>query len=273
MFDHLRAAGKPWLYHGVPRQGLNAESALQRAKADLHPPVEFAYFLIGNLDSVGHAYGPDSPERAAEMSCVDEVLGRLYTLAASRFEELHFLVFGDHGMATVVRHLNVQQALQALRCRPVRDYLMFLDSTMARFWFFDGGARAQVWGALGGLGGGHWISQEERKRYHLSYRHNCFGDEIFLADPGVLILPNYYQGNEPVKGMHGYAPETPDQQSSFILHSPLVRQPGHLDTPQEMRCVFPTLLELLGLPAPPGQEVLSLLSGNARCPKSPLWSM
>jgi hypothetical protein len=259
VFDLLRASAKRWLYHGVPARGLTMSFALRRAEAALFPPIEFAYFHVGDLDRVGHTCGPDSPERFNAMLCVDEGLKRLHTLATRRFEQVHFVVFGDHGMATVTCHLNVQAMLRPLPCRLGPDYLMFLDSTMARFWFFDERARAHVWEALGGLGGGHWISQEEKGRYHLNYKHNRFGDEIFLVDPGVLILPNFYQGDQPVCGMHGYAPETPEQQSALMLHSPRIREPRLLDTPQDMRRLFPTLLELLDLPVPAGLEVQSLL--------------
>ena len=259
IFDHLGQARRTWLYHGVPTRGLSAEAALQRAETDLRPPVDFAYFLIGDLDRVGHLHGPDSPERAAEMRRVDRVLQRLHTVASARFEELHFLVFGDHGMCSVANHVNVQEALDSLGCCSPGDYLVFLDSTMARFWFFQDSARAEIQEALGALKGGHWISQDERNKYHLNFGHNRFGDAIYLADPGTLILPNYHQDNEPARGMHGYAPDTLAQQSAFILHSPRVQTPRHLVTTQDMRRLFPTILDLLKLPVPGGVDLRSLL--------------
>ena len=259
VFDLLRASGKRWLYHGVPARGLSMDFALRRAQADLRPPVEFAYFHVANLDGVGHKFGPDSYQRYSEMRRLETELCQLNRIATNRFEEVHFLVFGDHGMTGVIRHLDVQRVLWALPARLGRDYLMFLDSTMARFWFFTESARTQVLHALDELQGGHRITQHERSLYHLNYRHNRFGDEIFLADPGVLILPNFYQGCEPIRGMHGYAPETPDQQSAFFIRSPRVHRQRRLDTPQDMRRLFPTFLGLLDLPVPAGLDVQSLL--------------
>lgn len=31
-----------------------------------------------------------------------------------------------------------------------------------------------------------------------------YGDLIFLTNPGVLISPNFWQGNKQIKAMHGY---------------------------------------------------------------------
>ena len=136
---------------------------------------------------------------------------------------------------------------------------MFLDSTMVRFWFFSDRAERLIVDLLDNIEGGHILSQAEKDKYHLNYSHNKFGDIIFLVDPGVLIFPNFYQNKRPVKGMHGYAPETPDQQSALLIHFPKVKETKRFEEPVDMRRVFPTLLDLLDLPIPEGTTAKSLL--------------
>ena len=143
-----------------------------------------------------------------------------------------------------------------------KDYLVFLDSTMARFWFFSESARRLIIELLSHIGGGHVLTQEEKDRYHLNYPHNKFGDLIFLVDPGVLIFPNFYQNRHPVKGMHGYAPETPEQQSLLLISSPRVNTPVEITQPIDMRRVFPTILDLLDLPVPRGCKLTSIYSDD-----------
>jgi predicted AlkP superfamily pyrophosphatase or phosphodiesterase len=214
------------------------------------------------LDRVGHAYGPDSAERYAEIRIVDAGVRDIVELAQSRFDEVHILVFGDHGMAFVNQLVDVQSILQKLPCRLGKDYLVFLDSTMARFWFFTDSARGVITEALHGISGGHVLSEEELNRYHLNYQHNRFGDLFFIADGGGLVLPNYYQKNRPIKGMHGYLPEVPEQHSLFLVHSPRVPVGYRFQEPQDMRRIFPTVLDLLDLPRPFHTRVESLLANQ-----------
>ena len=172
---------------------------------------------------------------------------------------VHILVIGDHGMMEVKQHIDILSELKKLSVTLEKDFLVFLDSTMARFWFFSERAEDLITDMLDDLEGGHIISQQEKDKYHLNYSHNKFGDIIFLVDPGVLIFPNFYQNRKPVKGMHGYAPETPEQQSALLIHSSKVKEPKKFEKPADMRRVFPTLLDLLDLPIPENTTVESLL--------------
>jgi len=249
LFDLLRADNKKWLLHAAPRHRVTMKAACERAERELEPPTEFAFFHIGNLDGVGHAHGPDSPEILKELTRVDQGLKKIFTIAARRFDTVHFVVMGDHGMVKVEQTVDLPAVLSALPLSLGEDYLYILDSTMARFWFFADRARELVEKALSTVGGGRIIDQADKDKYHLNYAHNRFGDLIFLADPGSLIFPNHYQDRSPVKGMHGYAPEHYGQQAALIINSNRVDKQMERD-PVSMRRVFPTLRDLLGLDKP-----------------------
>lgn len=259
VFDALRMAGRRWLYHGVPDYKVDLDSIITRAEKDLFPPVEFAFFHIGDLDRVGHKCGPESMEISEALKRVDKGIEKIHKATNERFEEVHFIIMGDHGMMEVRRHLDIWTELKKLPIKLEKDYLVFLDSTMVRFWFFSDRAEGLIVDMLNNIKGGHIISQEEKDKYHLNYSHNKFWDIIFLVDPGVLIFPNFYQNKKPVKGMHGYAPETPEQQSALLIHSPKVKESRRFEEPVDMRRVFPTLLELMDLPIPEGAGVKSLI--------------
>ena len=86
-----------------------------------------------------------------------------------------------------------------------------------------------------------------------------------MADAGTLILPNYFQGSEPVIGMHGYLPDVPDNQAAYLVVD-RDRPAGDIvdPVPRQMVDVFPTLLDLLRLPVPSSCEGRSLLASKAR---------
>lgn len=259
IFDLLRKTGRKWLYHGTPDYKVDLDSIITRIEEDLSPPLEFAFFHVGDLDRVGHEHGPESGQIRAALKRVDKGIEHIVKVAKERFEEVHLVIMGDHGMMEVNRHLDIWTELKKLPVKLEKDYLVFLDSTMARFWFFSDRAEDLITDMLDDLAGGHIISQVEKDKYHLNYSHNKFGDIIFLVDPGVLVFPNFYQNRKPVKGMHGYAPETPEQQSALLIHSPKVKEAKRFEEPVDMRRVFPTLLDLLDLPIPEEATAKSLL--------------
>ena len=91
-----------------------------------------------------------------------------------KLSEMDFdIIMSDHGMVDVEETITV----------PETD-VCFIDSVIARYY----GEKPSL-----NLKKGKIINADKR-----------FGDTVYIANPGVLILPNYWQGNKPVKAMHGY---------------------------------------------------------------------
>lgn len=259
IFDVLREANLTWFYHGAPLHRVDSQTVIKRVEQDLWPPCAFTFLHIGDLDGVGHKFGSDSTEYKETVKRVKDCVDRICRIVDKRFDKVHLVIFGDHGMMTVQRHLDIWHHLKRLDLEVEKDYLFFLDSTMVRFWFFNKRASREIKELLTGLDGGKILNTTDQTRYRIRYPHNKFGDLLFLADPGVLVFPNFFQNKHPVKGMHGYAPETPEQQSAVVISSSLVTDSGKLHQPVDMRRLFPTLLTLMDLPIPPACEVESLV--------------
>jgi predicted AlkP superfamily pyrophosphatase or phosphodiesterase len=259
VFDLLRKTGQKWLYHGTPDYKVYLDSVVGRVEKELSPPFDFVFLHIADLDRIGHRYGPESVEIRTTLKRIDKGIERIVKVANERIEEVNLVIMGDHGMMEVSKHLDIWNKLKRLPVKLEKDYLVFLDSTMARFWFFSDRAGTVIVEMLDDLDSGQIIRQVQRDKYHLNYSHNKFGDVIFLVNPNVLIFPNFYQNKKSVKGMHGYAPETPEQQSALLIHSPKVKEPKSFEEPVCMRRVFPTLLNLLNLPIPLELDLKNLI--------------
>ncbi len=251
-----------WLVHSAPAYRVRIDAGIERLINELKPPVRFAYWHIGDLDSSGHYYGPNSKERKAALRKVDSGIRELYLHLKLIYSHIDLVIIGDHGMAEVRGSININQLLIEAGIKQGNGVIYFLDSTMARFWFFEEKTKKLVIRALEKLELGKILGQEEIDRYHLNYSHNRFGEIVFLANPGFFVSPNFFQGNKSVKGMHGYEQEFPDQQSSMIIHSPIIGIPELLDNPQDMRRIFPTLLDFLELPKPGGNVIDSFLTAH-----------
>jgi predicted AlkP superfamily pyrophosphatase or phosphodiesterase len=258
VFDLLRKSRLEYLFHAAPEYRVTMTAACKRAQKELYPPLAFAFFHIGDLDGVGHQFGPDSDEINTELVKVDKGLRKIYKMARERFKQVNFVIMGDHGMIRVTKTIDLITPFAGLPLIHGKDYLSMLDSTMARFWFFSDRAEPMINETLTQISGGHCLGQKDKDKYHLNYPHTRFGDLMFLADPGCLIFPNHYQGSSPVSGMHGYAPENFGQQAAFIIRSERV---GHhcRKEPVDMRQVFSILCDLLNFEKPLDCTLKSLI--------------
>lgn len=252
LFDLLRAGGKRFLYLGAPVSSASSQDVwrdFQRASLDR---VDLVFLFVGDLDGIGHRYGPNSPEYRDAVWGMGHFIRQVQGRIEKEQGDVSCLVFGDHGMVEVQRLVDVHSTLEGLPVRPFSDYLYFLDSTLARFWFFNDRARQIVTQAMEAVRGGRLLTDEDREVYRIRYPHNRFGELIWWADGGALISPNFWQDQKLVRGMHGYRREIRENQAGFVLIDPELDLWGIqlLKAPLEMVDAFATMIELLGLEMP-----------------------
>lgn len=136
------------------------------------------YYYVGDLDRIGHEYGTKSKEIIDAIRKVDK------RISAMDFD----IILSDHGMTDITKMISVPETENCM-----------IDSTFARYWGEKPDFKCPD---------GKWIEWKEKR----------YGDYIFLANPGVLIFPNYWQKEKPVKAMHGYNPECKDMNAFYILN-------------------------------------------------------
>ncbi len=187
----------------------------------------FLFCYSADLDAVLHREGSKGPGVAGRLARYDALLARLASEAESRRERLWIYLLSDHGMVDVTATLDVMGALAELPMRWPRDYLGFFDSTMARFWWRVPGAREAVRGRLQALGGGRWLTAEELAREQAPPLDGAWGEDIFLLDPGVLMVPSF-MGRGTLAAMHGYDPRHPDMAALLWSNRPVPGSVRHL---------------------------------------------
>ena len=251
LFHMLDEASMPWLEASWPFTGLGdiatdgtvAGDALRR----LSHAHRFAFIHLPSLDSIGHQYGPGSVEVQRGLNEVDRLAELIYNRAEQLFDRPAFIFAGDHGMLPVVRHADPAAALAATGLRFGHDFAFFIDSTAVRCWFFTEAARRHTLDALRVMGGGRWIDEADKRRWEIDGIDRRNGEAYFLADPGVLFSPSFFDwtGQHAPKGMHGYAPDVADNRALFLAHAPRQRTAANAGV-VHARQLFPTLLQMLG---------------------------
>jgi len=233
------------------------DSRILKEGLNIERNVRLTLIQLSELDIVGHEKGPNSRAISRSLRAIDAKVQKIVEKHKSNFATDIF-IFSDHGMVEVKKTVNVSNQLHCARLTEGRDFIAFFDSTLARFWTLKPEAKQKITEALDTINGGTVLSDNDLKRYQIP---NCrkYGEIIWLADPGTLILPNYYQGSRLVHGMHGYSPETDELRSPFIICSDNIEptKVEHIASPMD---VFATMLDLLGITIPCGIEGRSLLS-------------
>lgn len=171
------------------------------------------YFLYtAGLDSTLHRYGTGHPETAAHLAWYEKRIDSILSSAP----DARMTVLGDHGMCDVEAHVDVKGVIDGIGLRAGRDYIPVYDSTMARFRVGSEGARKAILEALGGLEEGRTVEDEEMRKLGVFFPDRRFGDIVYLLDPGRIIVPSYM--GDPVAGMHGYHPDTPEMYSVMFTN-------------------------------------------------------
>jgi hypothetical protein len=224
VFHEMDARGVPYFCCAWPASNALEDPSdagiVLHTLAGVQPPCRFAFVHLQELDAIGHAFGPESAETSAAIVRADDRVETLMETLIGRFDAVDLVLFGDHGMVSVTRSVDVGARLAAAGLVPGADVMWFLDSTMARFWFGGRAVRARVIDALDGLPG-RFLDQSTLEALHLDGCDRRNGELLFLLDPGTIIAPNFFQRSEStVRGMHGYHPDCPDNQGVLVVLTP-----------------------------------------------------
>lgn len=218
LWDSLARRGLPWRVWSWRTPEARAFAELEARLAGGDERVLVAY--TADLDAALHREGSGGATVRARLAAYHAWLGRLAAIAAARGDRLWLYLASDHGMVDVTRTVDVMARVRAAGVSWPADALAFFDSTMARFWWRKPGARETLRAALGPALGGHWMTDDELAREGCRFADRAFGDDVFLLDPGVLMVPSF-MGAAPVAAMHGYAPSHPDMAAHLASNRPL----------------------------------------------------
>jgi hypothetical protein len=215
IFDHLKGHGIP--YHvSDPARGErgNLDDLIKDIESER---IDFAFLYWPDLDGLLHRVGNQSPEVPAKLRAYEPWLEELMAKAGEHYDEVQLTVFSDHGMANCDHHLDLRAKIDALGLTLGKDYAVVLDSTMARFWFFNDQARAAVTSCLKQVPEGYIMPDAELEELGTLFPDRHFGEMIFLMAEGVLIVPSD-MGERPITAMHGYHPDAPHSYASLLTN-------------------------------------------------------
>lgn len=252
LFDILRKEKVSFGYidHGIfdSDESVFRKALSSKAKADV------MIVRLVDLDTISHEFGLQSREKLRALRQTDFFVERIVSRWREKDPDLATICFADHGMVSVDSYVDVSRLLREDGLRPFRDFGMFLDSTMARFWG-DDEVLEQIGTVLSRLDCGRILSEKDRDAYHIPLS-SLYGQLLMLLRPGSTIFPSHFETRKQIKAMHGYDPKTPGLDTVFVLQSDAI-QPKRLEGAR-MVDVLPTILDLLNVEIPAHCEGRSL---------------
>lgn len=192
------------------------EEHLRLLLADIESQrIDFAFQYWAGLDGLLHMAGNDSPEIPKKLDHYDRWITQVVETAQKHYREVRLHVFSDHGMANCDVHIDLRAKIDPLGLEMGKDYAVVYDSTMARFWFLKPGVRESVTEVLSKVPEGRIMPEEELRHYRAYFDDQSFGELIWLAEEGTLIVPSH-MGERPIRAMHGYHPTDPQSYATLF---------------------------------------------------------
>lgn len=287
IFDLVREKGKTFKYLAHPISGNDDE--IHRMCLDTFNKGEehaFVFAQFSNLDEGAHHKGPLVPEgyvpaanqtekdrafMVKEIREVDRKCREIHEALSRNYDRFHFLCIGDHGMAPVMEKVDILRMVQRTGLKAGKDYVLFLDSTLAKVWFHNERAQREITALFQDQPFGRIVGRDERRHRRIPLDRR-YGDLMFAADPGVLFWPDYFHVVEhDIKGMHGYLekgihwpPRTGEETRGAETTGVLIMDSPHVGANRDLGLrnlvdVFPTLCELAGVQLPKTNEGRSFL--------------
>ena len=152
VLDRLRLDGKSFYLESFTSLGtpstLSDSDRMALALDGVKQRHALTLVYIGEMDLLGHRYGPDSSEVRDGLEALDARLRIFASDVWAADPEATILFLGDHGMVPVNGGIDVRKAMvkrwQRTKLVPGRDFLYFLDSTICRIWWFSDIAEAEL---------------------------------------------------------------------------------------------------------------------------------
>jgi hypothetical protein len=210
----MRAQGiryRLWDYRTPEGENLRSATAAIAAEHD----VLFVY--TAELDALMHRVGILHDSVGARLKTYADFLGGVRAAARVHDVDLEIVLLSDHGMTDVTDTVDIWQAMERGGWKVGRDYTAFFDSTMARTWGGDAVAVA-VSHVLGEKG--RRLDAPQLRAFGCYFPGGEYGDDIFLTNPGVLIVPSF-MGSRRIAAMHGYHPEDRYSRGVFMTDAPM----------------------------------------------------
>jgi len=267
IFDLCAESGVRIEYLMFPVVNCEDDLVLTKAIERVESGARFFLLQFSDSDLKMHLAGTSTLERRKVVGELDRKIRALKKVFDADFPSTTWVIIGDHGMMDVEKEVNVADIVhgEARRrgLKHIMDYLLFLDSTVARIWSLSNKAEALVPSVFveqkSLRESGRLLTPETARQYRMPFGDRRYGDCIWLANPGTLIFPDYFHdATNHNKAMHGYDRFHDDMKGMAIVYGKDI--PPRMIEEVQLVDICPTLCDLLRVRYPQKCEGKSIFA-------------
>lgn len=206
-------------------------------------------FYLEEANSVGHTFGPDSPELVATIQKLDTQVGQILDRLSALAVVPNLVVVSDHGMSNVIPSrcialdgyidLNAVQIDFAGPAAGLRPLNGTVDALVEKLKALPPGAKV-------------YRLEELPARFHLKDNPRLPPVWVLPEEGGSIGTKDALAAWEKkTRGEHGYDPQLANMQATLIVHGPAFRTDGAVIAPVENIHLYNLFCAVLHLkPAP-----------------------
>lgn len=245
IFERLSDASVSWEAVGLVDSARSGGSLRHLRDYEVpRDPPRWTYLFVGELDTVSHTHGQDSPEAKTLMRRIDREILRVFeTVTARTGEEPLVMVVSDHGHVRVEGKLDLRKRFSE-HGLDLRRFVNVVDTNFARFWFRSAAEERAVMNVLGACPEG-WVLSEGEMRHYRAPSGRLYGDAVFYLDRPYMFEGTVWGDGTRTMSIHGYLPDYAEKDGVFAANAPISRA-GHV----ELTDVAPSLSSALGVAVP-----------------------
>ena len=193
-------------YHISDWRASEEENLMTAGTAMAAEKPTFMFIYTAALDALRHDHSPDETMVRNKLLWYERKIHELLETAKSAYDDFTFTIISDHGMTDLTQTVDMKKTVESTGLVFNEDYAACYDSTMFRVHYLKDGVREVIHKVVDGkMFPGHWLDGGELVKYGIDFPDHRYGDEIFLLEPGVQIVPSDLC-RKPLHGMHGYGP-------------------------------------------------------------------
>lgn len=189
------------------------------------------YAMESTYDTLLHKYGTEIIK-----TDIDNTIKDIHRFLLKKYkDEFYLILLSDHGMVPVDTKIKLELN--------DKNNLFFVDSTILRVW-------SNKYYQLNSTGVELYDSKDLSNGSFKYYKK-------FLAEPGYMFSPNFFQGHKNIMGMHGYKTTNSSHDAFILIHHPKYKKQHNANA--SIIDVAPTILKIFNIEIPTEMGGNSLL--------------
>lgn len=224
IFELARTSGIRYRTIGLQHGGGHLNS-VRNARVERAEDLDWLYLFFGEVDHAAHL--GNTGELQHTLRAVDATIEARCKEVEAVWGGFDFMLFSDHGHATVERYVDFYQRLRKVPLRRIRHVV---DTNYARFWFDSDADERLIRAALeASIPEGWALTPEELTRWEVDMPDRRYGDLIFYLDIPCAFKKTIWGFSRSQRSIHGYLPSHPDMDGTLVTTLAVPVQPQLAD--------------------------------------------